>query len=173
MCPEGERWASTMCHTAESLTYETSTTAADATRARKWKVGGRAGGMMRITRNAPNATDGEIKGPPPPPPQRHFICRRFEWAGPGGSDAPVRVSAIEEADANIKGVTHLPVFKGPHFNTSAGSRAGRGRPAFAPPPPPARPPRRHLCLFWPRRSLCDGFVHLFFLLLLFPFFAFQ
>lgn len=58
------------------------------------------------------------------------ICRRFDWAGPGGSDARVRVSAIEEADANIKGVTHLPIFKGPHFNTSPGSRAG---PAFPPP----------------------------------------
>lgn len=59
------------------------------------------------------------------------ICRRFEWAGPAGSDAPVQVSAIEEADANIKGVTHLQIFKGPHFNTSPGSRASPAFPPFS------------------------------------------
>lgn len=87
------------------------------------------------------------------------ICRRFEWAGPGGSDALARVSAIEEADANIKGVTHLPIFKGPHFNTSPGSRAG---PAFPPPSTvsrllsfsgPATPRVMALCTLFPSSPL--------------------
>lgn len=88
------------------------------------------------------------------------ICRRFEWAGPGGSDAPVRVSAIEEADANIKGVTHLPIFKGPHFNTSRGSQAG---PAF----PPLSATSRLLSFSGPAAPPYDGFVHPFSLLLLY------
>lgn len=60
MCSEGKRSDSTMCHMAEFLTYETRTTAGEAPRARKWEVWG----PMRVTRNTPYATDGEIKGPP-------------------------------------------------------------------------------------------------------------